>query len=116
MLLGLWIAGTITSAAGSAEAFVRMFPAVHRFVLNKWYFDEIYDVLFVRPSLWLGRCSGRAVTKARSTASAARRGLCGRGRQQGHDPAAVGLSLFLCAGDAARPDRRGELGDLVGRE
>jgi len=34
---------------------VRMFPAVHRFVLNKWYFDEIYDVLFVRPSLWLGR-------------------------------------------------------------
>jgi NADH-quinone oxidoreductase subunit L len=24
-------------------------------VLNKWYFDELYDVLFVRPSLWLGR-------------------------------------------------------------
>jgi len=34
---------------------VRMFPAVHRFVLNTWYFDEIYVVLFVRPSLLLGR-------------------------------------------------------------
>jgi NADH:ubiquinone oxidoreductase subunit 5 (subunit L)/multisubunit Na+/H+ antiporter MnhA subunit len=25
------------------------------FLLNKWYFDEIYDFLFVRPTLWLGR-------------------------------------------------------------
>jgi NADH-quinone oxidoreductase subunit L len=22
--------------------------------LNKWYFDEIYDVLFIRPAKWLG--------------------------------------------------------------
>jgi NADH-quinone oxidoreductase subunit L len=28
---------------------------LYRFLLNKWYFDEIYDFLFVRPSLWLGR-------------------------------------------------------------
>ena len=33
----------------------RQFPAVHRFVLNKWYFDELYDCIFVRPALWLGR-------------------------------------------------------------
>ena len=25
------------------------------FLLNKWYFDEIYDFLFVRPAIWLGR-------------------------------------------------------------
>ncbi len=25
------------------------------FLLNKWYFDEIYDFLFVRPTMWLGR-------------------------------------------------------------
>jgi NADH-quinone oxidoreductase subunit L len=31
------------------------FRAVYLFLLNKWYFDELYDVLFVRPSLWLGR-------------------------------------------------------------
>ncbi len=23
--------------------------------MNKWYFDEIYDALLVRPSVWLGR-------------------------------------------------------------
>jgi NADH-quinone oxidoreductase subunit L len=27
---------------------------LYRFVLNKWYFDEIYDFLFVRPTIWLG--------------------------------------------------------------
>jgi NADH-quinone oxidoreductase subunit L len=28
---------------------------LYKFLLNKWYFDEIYDVLIVRPTLWLGR-------------------------------------------------------------
>ncbi len=28
---------------------------LYRFLLNKWYSDEIYDVLLVRPALWLGR-------------------------------------------------------------
>jgi NADH-quinone oxidoreductase subunit L len=28
---------------------------LYRFLLNKWYFDELYDVLFVRPTLWIGR-------------------------------------------------------------
>ena len=28
---------------------------LYRFLLNKWYFDEIYDFLFVRPAMWLGR-------------------------------------------------------------
>src|SRR5215216_2900989 len=28
---------------------------LYRFLLNKWYFDEIYDFIFVRPALWLGR-------------------------------------------------------------
>ena len=27
---------------------------LYRFLLNKWYFDELYDFLFVRPALWLG--------------------------------------------------------------
>ena len=27
----------------------------YRFLLNKWYFDEIYDFLLVRPAKWLGR-------------------------------------------------------------
>jgi NADH-quinone oxidoreductase subunit L len=28
---------------------------LYRFLLNKWYFDEIYDFLFVRAAMWLGR-------------------------------------------------------------
>ena len=28
---------------------------LYRFLLNKWYFDELYDFLVVRPTLWLGR-------------------------------------------------------------
>jgi NADH-quinone oxidoreductase subunit L len=29
--------------------------ALYRFLLNKWYFDEAYNFLFVRPALWIGR-------------------------------------------------------------
>ncbi|MCP5412614.1 MAG: NADH-quinone oxidoreductase subunit L [Alphaproteobacteria bacterium] len=28
---------------------------LYLFLYNKWYFDELYDFLFVRPALWLGR-------------------------------------------------------------
>ena len=27
---------------------------LYLFLLNKWYFDELYDVIFVRPAKWLG--------------------------------------------------------------
>ena len=56
MLIGLAIAyRNYISRPEGAGAFVRQFPGIHSFVLNKWYFDELYDFLFVRPSLWLGR-------------------------------------------------------------
>ncbi len=28
---------------------------LYQFLLNKWYFDELYDLIFVRPAMWLGR-------------------------------------------------------------
>jgi NADH-quinone oxidoreductase subunit L len=28
---------------------------LYNFLLNKWYFDEIYDVILVKPALWIGR-------------------------------------------------------------
>jgi NADH-quinone oxidoreductase subunit L len=28
---------------------------LYKFLLNKWYFDELYDLLFVRPAMWIGR-------------------------------------------------------------
>ncbi len=33
----------------------RQHSGLYQFLLNKWYFDEIYDFLFVRPAKWLGR-------------------------------------------------------------
>src|SRR6202140_1015452 len=33
----------------------RQQPLLYRFLLNKWYFDELYDVIFVHPAKWIGR-------------------------------------------------------------
>jgi NADH-quinone oxidoreductase subunit L len=35
--------------------FVATFAALHNFVFRKWYFDELYDAIFVRPAFALGR-------------------------------------------------------------
>jgi len=57
MMLG----GFIVSAwfyVFSPETPVRLaarFQPVYQFLLNKWYFDELYDFMFVRPAFWLGR-------------------------------------------------------------
>jgi NADH-quinone oxidoreductase subunit L len=37
------------------ESLARQHELLYRFLLNKWYFDEIYDFLFVRPALRVGR-------------------------------------------------------------
>ena len=56
MLIGLAIAfyAYIRNTAFPA-VFVSNFRLLYDFLLNKWYFDELYDILFVRPSMWLGR-------------------------------------------------------------
>jgi NADH-quinone oxidoreductase subunit L len=33
----------------------RQHQGLYQFLLNKWYFDELYDLIFVRPTKWLGR-------------------------------------------------------------
>jgi NADH-quinone oxidoreductase subunit L len=33
----------------------RQHEPLYKFLLNKWYIDELYDLIFVRPTLWLGR-------------------------------------------------------------
>ncbi len=58
---------TVTGAAGILLAFVfyglapgipvmlaRIFRPIYLFVLNKWYFDELYDAIFVQPVRRLG--------------------------------------------------------------
>jgi len=34
--------------------FVATFGGLHNFVYHKWYFDELYDRIFVKPAFWLG--------------------------------------------------------------
>ena len=65
-----WVAlsPTVVGVAGIALAYVlyvfmpaipgqlaERFQALYQFLLNKWYFDELYDRIFVRPALCLAR-------------------------------------------------------------
>jgi NADH-quinone oxidoreductase subunit L len=38
-----------------AEELANQHQMLYQFLLNKWYFDELYDLIFVRPTKWLGR-------------------------------------------------------------
>lgn len=56
MLIGL--AGAYLAYIARPELpakFVQRFGALHNFVYRKWYFDELYDALFVRPAFTFGR-------------------------------------------------------------
>ena len=65
-----WVAWlpTVTSFLGIALAYLMymvrpelparlatMFQPIYQFLVHKWYFDELYDAVFVRPSIWLAR-------------------------------------------------------------
>ncbi|MEY4238925.1 MAG: NADH-quinone oxidoreductase subunit [Pseudomonadota bacterium] len=55
MLLGLsgaWYA--YIRNPGFPAKVVAQIDVLYRFVYNKWYFDELYNFLFVRPAFWLG--------------------------------------------------------------
>ena len=56
MLVGLWTAWMMyIRAPGFPAALADQFRVVYGFLLNKWYFDELYDLLFVRPAFAIGR-------------------------------------------------------------
>jgi NADH-quinone oxidoreductase subunit L len=51
-LAGILLARSIYGGAGGAErglAFEERYPTLHRLLANKWYVDEIYDAIVVRP-------------------------------------------------------------------
>jgi NADH-quinone oxidoreductase subunit L len=56
MIIGLGIAWYVyIRNPGFPAKFVEQFGLVHNFLYRKWYFDELYDLLFVKPAFWLGR-------------------------------------------------------------
>jgi NADH-quinone oxidoreductase subunit L len=68
------LAPTVAMIAGLALAYLfyilkpdlpaltaRVFRPLYLFFLNKWYFDELYDRIFVRPAICIGRILWRRV-------------------------------------------------------
>jgi NADH-quinone oxidoreductase subunit L len=42
-------------APGIPPVLAKAFRPIYLFLLNKWYFDELYDIIFVKPAFALGR-------------------------------------------------------------
>ena len=56
MLLGLITAFSMYQLSKDApQRLAATFAPIYRFLLNKWYFDELYSFLFLRPAFWFGR-------------------------------------------------------------
>jgi NADH-quinone oxidoreductase subunit L len=56
MLIGLSVAYLFYIARTDLPgALARSQAPLYNFLYNKWYFDELYDAVFVRPAQWLGR-------------------------------------------------------------
>ncbi|MDE2165709.1 MAG: NADH-quinone oxidoreductase subunit L [Alphaproteobacteria bacterium] len=54
-LLGIavaWLAYIVET--GLPAWFAYYFRPIYLFLLNKWYFDELYDWVIVRPAMWMG--------------------------------------------------------------
>ncbi len=88
---------------------------LYQFLLNKWYIDEIYDFLFVKPAMWLGTFlveEGRRQSDRRCPERAGH-GNCAvlyAPRRAG----SVGIHLYLCLRDGAGHPGAGHLDDLSG--
>jgi NADH-quinone oxidoreductase subunit L len=48
-----WYAYMTTSRL--PERLVAQHEPLYKFLLNKWYFDELYNAIFIRPAFWIGR-------------------------------------------------------------
>ena len=72
-VLGLVVGGTISIVGiglawfvylrrpGTTAQLIERFPRAHRFLERKWYFDELYDALFVRPVTTFGGFGRRVI-------------------------------------------------------
>ena len=90
----------------AAEVLVQRMPRVHDLLAHKYYFDEIYDAMFVRPGAALGRF-GRTVIESEFVQGVMIGGPTGvvragtnfaRAIQNGYLRAYAGLLLFGLGG------------------
>lgn len=55
MLTGLFTARMMYIRSETAPATVaKHFEPLYKFFYNKWYFDELYNLVFVKPAFWFG--------------------------------------------------------------
>ena len=55
-VIGIWLAYRFYIARPDLPAkTAQAFEGLYKFFYNKWYFDEMYDFLLVRPTRWLAR-------------------------------------------------------------
>jgi NADH-quinone oxidoreductase subunit L len=55
-LAGIFVAHYIwVRKPGTSARVLERFRGLHRLFVNKWYFDELIDLLVVRPAGWFGR-------------------------------------------------------------
>jgi NADH-quinone oxidoreductase subunit L len=56
MLIGMTTAYFMYQRSEDApQRLAATFGPIYRFFLNKWYFDELYNFVFIRPAFWFGR-------------------------------------------------------------
>jgi NADH-quinone oxidoreductase subunit L len=56
MVTGLGIAYFMYQRSEDApQRLAAIFAPIYRFFLGKWYFDELYNLIFIRPAFWFGR-------------------------------------------------------------
>jgi NADH-quinone oxidoreductase subunit L len=48
---------------GTSTALAARLPWLHTFLYRKWYFDELIDMIVVRPAQWLGRFTGSVLER-----------------------------------------------------
>jgi NADH-quinone oxidoreductase subunit L len=63
-VIGIGVAYRIwVGRPGIAAALRERFSRLHTFLYNKWYFDELIDLLIVRPAQWFGRVASSVLER-----------------------------------------------------
>jgi NADH-quinone oxidoreductase subunit L len=61
MLTGLFVAWSMYIRSETAPAAVAgHFAPLYKFFYNKWYFDELYNLIFIKPAFWFGQLFWKA--------------------------------------------------------
>jgi NADH-quinone oxidoreductase subunit L len=55
LFLGWWIYGRKPLESGQADPLIRPLGPLYPFLANMWWWDELYEILFVRPTKWFSR-------------------------------------------------------------